>query len=481
MSFFKRLALIAIVCLILLCLQATVAAAANEDAGFKWNDPRHVAANVTTEPINGCVLNFNILNNTAVYVTFMSGSYGTQGTPLGLGKISYSYNGLLIVKLLSIDEDQKGAWVSIGTPDSQGNPTPVPGGTKLTCDTPGLQALAGDTVTFPITIQNNNNEDITYTLSASSGTGWALRFVSGDKGLYKLYVPRMSSKTVTLEVKTSGATGVGEKKVTASVDSQSIDVFVYITSVNQSAQVTASVSSKIASIGDKITYDIKIKNLQTQENIYRLSASGLPENWYYRYKESISGTEELSETVVPAGGEKNLVLEIVPPYSVAAGDYNFTATVTEPGGNLINRDFMLRLKSGVGMTMQSPKQGYDAKPGQPFTIDVYVTNSGSGTALTNLYLETTAPDGWIVQSTPNKTTSLTAGNTQKFTVKVTPPGNIVASDYDITIKAVSDQAGKEKDYNIKVTVDSYIPYIGGAIILFVVGGLVLVYRKYGRR
>ena len=131
--------------------------------------------------------------------------------------------------------------------------------------------------------------------------------------------------------------------------------------------------------------------------------------------------------------------------------------------------------------MLSSKQGYDAKPGQTFNIDVFVTNSGSGTALTNLYLETDAPDGWTVQVSPNKTASLTAGNTQKFTVKVTPPGNIVASDYDITIKAVSDQAGKEKDYRIKVTVDSYIPYIGGAIILFVVGGLVLVYRKYGRR
>ncbi len=396
------------------------------------------------------------------------------------GHSTYYYD-VLKVYVSEINKTSGKIWVDIAKYTPDGGSTPTAQGTKLTCETPGLQALAGDIVTFPITIQNNNDEDKTYTLSASSGTGWALRFVSGDKGLYKLYVPSRSSKTVTLEVRTTGATGIGEKKITASVDSQSIDVYVLITSVNQSAEVSATVSSKIAAIGDKITYDIKIRNLQTQENIYRLSASGLPENWYYRFKESASGQEELSETVVPAGGEKNLVIEIVPPYSVGAGDYNFTATVTEPGGNVINKDLMLRLKSGVGMTMQSSKQGYEAKPGQTFNIDVFVTNSGSGTALTNLYLETDAPDGWTVQVTPNKTASLTAGNTQKFTVKVTPPGNIVASDYDITIKAISDQAGKEKDYRISVTVDSYIPYIGGAIILFVVGGLVLVYRKYGRR
>ncbi len=77
--------------------------------------------------------------------------------------------------------------------DSVGvTPTPVPGGTRLTCDTPGLQALAGDTVLFPITIQNNNNEDRTYTLSASSGTGWGMRFVSGTTSIYKVTVGRSS-------------------------------------------------------------------------------------------------------------------------------------------------------------------------------------------------------------------------------------------------------------------------------------------------
>jgi uncharacterized membrane protein len=133
------------------------------------------------------------------------------------------------------------------------------------------------------------------------------------------------------------------------------------------------------------------------------------------------------------------------------------------------------------MEMLSGKLAYDAKPGESFNIDVYVRNSGNGAALTNVYLETKAPDGWTVQVTPNRTASLTAGNSQAFRVKVTPPGNIVASDYDVTITAKSDQAEKEKDYRITVKVDSLVPYIGGAIILFVVVGLVLVYRKYGRR
>ena len=355
MSYRKHIVYLAIACAAISCLLALTASPA---AASTWTpvfaDNVH---NGTMKTFNNCFIQFNLVegsNSAHIEVS----AVGHTSKPIELQEhATGDYDNLVRIYVAKINKTTDDMWVEIAVPSDSGGvtPTPAPGGTKLTCDTPGLQALAGDTVTFPITIQNNNNEDMTYTLSASSGTGWALRFVSGDKGLYKLYVPRTSSKTVTLEVRTSGATGVGEKKVTASVDGQSIDVFVLITSVNQSADVTATVSSKIASIGDKITYDIKIRNLQTQENIYRLSASGLPENWYYRYKESASGTEELAETVVPAGGEKNLVLEIVPPYSVAAGDYNITATVTEPGGNVINKDFMLRLKSGVGMTMQSSK------------------------------------------------------------------------------------------------------------------------------
>jgi uncharacterized membrane protein len=299
--------------------------------------------------------------------------------------------------------------------------------------------------------------------------------------VHKLFVPGQQSITVDLVVQTTASAGIGEKRVTARVDSATIDLYVYITSVNESADVSYDVSSKISSIGDKITYGFKIKNLQPQENIYRLSTSGLPANWYARFKSDASSQEDLAEVILAPNAERSLVIEIVPPYSVSAGDYNFAALVTTPEGSVLSKDLMLRLKSSVSMEMLTGKLAYDAKPGEAFNIDVYVQNTGNGAALTNVYLEAKAPDGWTVQVTPNKTASLTAGNSQAFRVKVTPPGNIVPSDYDVTIKAKSDQAEKEKDFRITVTVDSLVPHIGGGIILFVIVGLLLVYRKYGRR
>lgn len=430
---------------------------------------------------NGCFVRFDIINgNHAVHVNVRSAGYAEQNATITENQ-AYIYFDALKIYVADIDEPAQKISIDILRPTSGGSTPGTSSGTILSCNTPGQTALAGDKVIFPIVIQNNNDQDKTYALSATSGTGWDLGFTSGDKGIFRVFVPKMQSSTVNLEVTTNAATGVGEKKVTATVDDKNIDLYVHITNINQSAEVTTKVMSKIASIGDKIYYDVRIKNLQSKENIYKLGATGLPENWYFRYKEDATSIEEMAEVVIPAAGEKNLLLEIAPPNSVVTGDYNFVAVITTPDGQQISKDLMLRLKSSVDMSMTSSKLAYSAKPGEAFNIDVYISNTGNGAALTNVGLETTAPEGWIVQVTPNSTNSIKAGQTQTFRVKVTPPGNIVASDYDITIKAKSDQATKEKDYRITITVDSYIPYIGGAIIVMVLAGLFIVYRKYGRR
>jgi uncharacterized membrane protein len=147
----------------------------------------------------------------------------------------------------------------------------------------------------------------------------------------------------------------------------------------------------------------------------------------------------------------------------------------------MKKDLALTLKSGTGMNVVSSKLAYETKPGEIFDVVLYVSNTGQGSALTNVYLDTKAPEGWLIQVSPNRTNSIKAGESQTFTMTVQSPGNIVASDYEVNVKVKSDQAEKEKDYRITVKTESYIPYIGAGIIVLVVVGLVLIYRKYGRR
>jgi uncharacterized membrane protein len=416
-------------------------------------------------------------NSSAVHITVKRTGYSDATGTVDQGNLM----DLDDVRVTVVGIDRSGNKVYLQIQKKQNANALSSSGVSLSCSVPGQMALGGDRVVFPVAIQNLDKEGHIYTLSASSGTGWPLSFTSAGKTVYKVFVPGQQSLAVDLVAQTNGASGLGEKRITARVDSTTIDLYVYVTSVNHTADVSAKASSVVASVGDKVQYELSLKNSEGAENDYGLAVTGLPSGWYYRFKENAATTAEISEIVVPAGADKSMALEILPPYSVQPGDYAFAAMVTAPNGDVLVKNLTLRLKSGADMVVTTPVLSYNAEPGEPVDIVLYVGNNGRGAALTNVQVEPTAPSGWIVSVSPNQTSGIAAGTSSRITVKVTPPGNIVASDYPLSIKVKCDQGAKTTDYKIKVSTDSIIPYVGGGIILVVAVGLFLVYRKYGRR
>lgn len=470
---------------LLLFLLAAVAVAAvlpaisTADSGYTSVFSNWVS-NGTIQTVNGCSIIFNIYPNaTSVHIE-VQGLAGTEDITVGTGN-PYYYSNLLLINVVSIDSNRSQAYVDIEKPVTSPTATPTPTGTKIYCDTPGQLALAGDTVTFPIIIQNYD-ADRTYTLSASNDAGWTTGFQYNGKNIYEIFVPQGQSKTVSLVVKTTYATAVGEKHLTARADSNSISLGVSITSTNNSVEVSVPLDSVIASLGGNIYYDVSLQNLQPENIDYKLSVTGLPEGWYFRYVSARGSADEMAEAIVPASGTRNIVLQIVPPLSAQVGDYSFTAVVTTPDGVEITEDLTLKLKGSVSMSVTTDQLAYSTSPGQSFDIRVYVTNNGQGGSLTNVYPNVEAPSGWTVNVTPTTVNSIKPGETQIYTVSVLPPANIVPNVYAVNIAVKSDQStSATSNYQITITTSSIIPYLGGALVLAVIGGLVLMYRKYGRR
>lgn len=459
------------------CLIAAVSAAALADSGYTslyggWVDDG------STRQAGNCFVTFGISNGSYVHVSVQSPDYPAADAYVPPGNSYYYYDALRIY-VAEVNRNTSQALVDISKLASSGPSSGT--GTKVWCDTPGQRALGGDAVTFPITIQNDYAIDKTYTLSASSGTGWGLSFQYGGKDVYQLYVPAAQARTVNLVAQTAYDSPIGEKTISVSTGDAGMDLRVYITSVNQSASVAVQVSSLISNIGDKVYYGFSVQNLQSQQNNYKLAVEGLAENWYYQYLDSQASTSQMAEVVVPSQAAKGFVLQVLPPVSVTAGEYNFTAVITTPDNVTIRQPLTLRLTSAVSMTVSQDKLAYTSQPGQTLEIKVYVSNTGSGGALTNVYPDVTAPTGWVVSSSPARVNSIKSGETQVFTVRVQSPGNIVASDYDVSINVKSDQAQSDKDYRITIETSSIIPYIGVGVIVVVLVGLVFLYRKYGRR
>jgi uncharacterized membrane protein len=66
-------------------------------------------------------------------------------------------------------------------------------------------------------------------------------------------------------------------------------------------------------------------------------------------------------------------------------------------------------------------------------------------------------------------------------LRIVPPGNIVASEYKITVKVASDQTEVKDDFRVVVKEQSLVAVFGIALLLLIGGGVYYMFRKYSRR
>ena len=246
------------------------------------------------------------------------------------------------------------------------------------------------------------------------------------------------------------------------------------------AEVSSKSPSKTAMVGENPLYQIKIKNSGKADDTYGLDIDGLPEDWYSRYKETEEGKEDISELFIGSGEEKTLYLEFVPPYDVEIGEYNFTSLIQSSTGQY-ELELTLKVRGSYKMRLYSRRLSYEVKRGERASIELTASNAGKGGTITNIKPEISAPEGWTATINPKEVTSLKPGESETFTMKITPPGDITPSDYKVTVKIKSDQLEEEEDFRIIVEESSNVALYGTVIIVIVILALAFMFRKYGRR
>ncbi len=246
------------------------------------------------------------------------------------------------------------------------------------------------------------------------------------------------------------------------------------------AEVRVKSPSRMAAIGSNPQYEMILKNAGRNDDTYTLSIPDLPDQWYARFKESRDAAEEVSEIYVPAGEEKSLYLDLIPPYSVGVGEYNFTAVIGS-SSRQYEENLTLRLRGSYDMRTYAKSYRHDINRGDTLTFDMTVTNAGTGGALTNIGINVSAPQGWRVTVDPASVASLEAGERATVQVTVVAPADIVAGEYKIVALVKSDQDEEEDEYRIVVKEQSYVAVLGLLVMAGVAAGLWYMFRKYGRR
>ena len=229
------------------------------------------------------------------------------------------------------------------------------------------------------------------------------------------------------------------------------------------------------------TFKLRIENKGYLDDIFKLGVQGLPENFYYRFKESQESVEGVSEVFVKSGEVKEIYLEIILPYNAQPGIYNLS--VRADGNYDVERNITLNLKGEYALRLEPVGGRYlvTAEPGNVVKLRFLLMNSGRGTSVTNVKVKVESPSGWSASAEPSQIAALKPGGDVMVTVNAIVPHDALPSEYRLKVKAESDQTSLQEEFKVVVKEKSNATIFGGAIIVISALTLLLIYRKFGRR
>ncbi len=134
----------------------------------------------------------------------------------------------------------------------------------------------------------------------------------------------------------------------------------------------------------------------------------------------------------------------------------------------------------------------DAKvtAGQNNQVSLILFNTGTA-PIQKITFTSEKPSGWNVEFSPTEITSLEAGATKRVNLIIGPPDKTIAGDYMIKVSAIpadplpnsvmNMSAGHEIDLRVTVLAPTIWGWVGIIVVVGVIGGVVVIFRRLGRR
>jgi uncharacterized membrane protein len=225
-----------------------------------------------------------------------------------------------------------------------------------------------------------------------------------------------------------------------------------------------------------------------EARIFDLAATG-PQDWTVNITPTYPVDKQILDirlepvqpyqTVAPT----KILVHVSPPYWLLPepGEYPITVSVTsgEVTGSI---DLTAVVTSTYIIALAPTEERYNtlATAGRDNFFTVEVQNKGSA-AIDDITFSSTKPKGWTIEFSPNEISSVAAQDSQTVEVNIKPPAKTIAGDYQITLKAKGKQIEDEMDIRVSVETPTIWGWVGVAIIVLVIAGLVYVFMRFSRR
>lgn len=366
------------------------------------------------------------------------------------------------------------------------------GKVTFSTDYPGVTVKPGGTSTFALYITNTGSDETTVELGAEDlPEGWEGSFKGSSNEIsmvhvgayqkkedspslsYSLTVPEDTKEdTYTISLSAKGGDVDEVLALTVKVDAEEKKIGAGDFSTDYAQQEGVA--------GTTFSYTATLANNSGENMTYSLSAEGAPEGWNVTF--TPSGTSTATSSVpVDAGASSTIKAVVVPAQNVTAGEYPIKF-VAACAGETLELPVTVRITGTYSLTATTPTGNLSASAyaGEPKDVVLSIQNTGN-IDLTAISLKAQASTDWEVTFDQDTINTIPAGESVEVTAHITPSKDAILGDYATVITASNDAVSS--DCALRVSVQNHTGWgiAAIAIIAFLVLGLVLIIRRFGRR
>ena len=354
--------------------------------------------------------------------------------------------------------------------------------TSVTTAFPSIVAEPGDTATFTLTLRTDAAADVELSTSGVPD-GWTARFTGGGKVVAGAYVTPGNPVEVDLNVDIPDEAAAGDARIEVRTRSGPDTATLPLTvRVEEQAAGSVTLTSDFPELegpaSGTFTFNMTLDNDTPAETTFSVNATG-PEGWTVTAKPA--GQAQATSVVVGAAANSQITVTAEPPADIAAGTYPIQVIATG-GGESVTTEVAVKITGSFSLDVTTSNEvlSTTANAGSPTSVEILITNTGTA-PVTAVTPSAAQPTGWTVTFDPESVPSIDAGASATVTAQITPTGDAITGDYNVTVSATSPEASGDVLLRVKVETPAIWWIAGLALIVLVFVGLWWVFRTYGRR
>ena len=234
--------------------------------------------------------------------------------------------------------------------------------------------------------------------------------------------------------------------------------------------------------GTTLGFEIIVGNDTGEEASFNLSAQP-PAGWQVTFREPFGEQRVIGGVSVGNALTERVRVDVRVPQGTALGEYTIpVSAVSNNGQASVDLDATIVGRGELRATTPTGNLNVTARAGGGSTSTIRLNNPGTDT-LRDIVLSAGVPSGWSVEfGVPNNTVAeLPANNQIDVDVTITPPAEAIAGDYIVTMRANAEQVNASSDWRVTVTQSTIWGWLGVVLVVLVVGGMIGLFLRLGRR